>query len=55
MNGTSYISPRFARNENAQLVASFNRQTDARTVAQSVNPPSRETDRFMRQNTARFL
>jgi hypothetical protein len=55
MNGTSYQSPRFARNENVQLVASFNRKTDVRTIAQRVNPVDPRMDRMMRQNSARFI
>jgi hypothetical protein len=55
VNGTSYVNPRFARNENAQLVATFNKNIDAREVAARTQAPCRETERTMRSNSAPFM
>lgn len=59
MNGTSWTNPRFARNENAVLVASVNTRWQSRKVAAERAKMEagfcRMMDREMRNNTARFL
>ena len=57
MNGTSWTNPRFATNDNVALVASFNRTNRSRESSrfERTQPISREFDKAMRQNTARFI